>query len=169
MTHICVSDLTSIASDNGLSPGRRQAIIRTNGGIIAYNNNKSLRNKLQWIFSRNSNIFIQENAFESVVCEKAAISSRPQWVNPSAIVSYDNVTIWKAFRIIGLFVMVQCGVLVFPLFFNKFYFKKQSACLWSETPCISFGAAVIMIPILLPLRHNMKSRFIRVFLHSVAG
>ena len=26
MTHICVSDLTSIGSNNGLSPGRRQAI-----------------------------------------------------------------------------------------------------------------------------------------------
>ena len=33
-THICVSDLTSIGSDNGLSPGRRQAIIRTNAGIL---------------------------------------------------------------------------------------------------------------------------------------
>ena len=34
MTHICVSDRTSIGSDNGLSPGRRQAIIRTNAGIL---------------------------------------------------------------------------------------------------------------------------------------
>ena len=34
MTHICVSDLNSIGSDNGLSPGRRQAIIRTNAGIL---------------------------------------------------------------------------------------------------------------------------------------
>ena len=34
MTHICASDLTSICSDNGLSPGRRQAIIRTNAGIL---------------------------------------------------------------------------------------------------------------------------------------
>ena len=34
MTHICVSDLTIIGSDNGLSPGRRQAIIRTNAGIL---------------------------------------------------------------------------------------------------------------------------------------
>ena len=34
MTHICVSVLTSIGSDNGLSPGRRQAIIRTNAGIL---------------------------------------------------------------------------------------------------------------------------------------
>ena len=34
MTHICVSDLTSIGSDNGLSPGRRQAIIKNNAGIL---------------------------------------------------------------------------------------------------------------------------------------
>ena len=34
VTHICVSDLTSIGSDNGLSPGRRQAIIRTNAAIL---------------------------------------------------------------------------------------------------------------------------------------
>ena len=36
MTHtcICFSDLTIIGSDNGLSPGRRQAIIRTNDGIL---------------------------------------------------------------------------------------------------------------------------------------
>ena len=34
MTHICISDLTSIGSDNGLSPGRRQAINRTNAGIL---------------------------------------------------------------------------------------------------------------------------------------
>ena len=35
MTHICVGDLTSIGSDNGLSPGQRQAIIRTNAGILS--------------------------------------------------------------------------------------------------------------------------------------
>ena len=34
VTHICVSDLTIIGPDNGLSPGRRQAIIRTNAGIL---------------------------------------------------------------------------------------------------------------------------------------
>ena len=34
VTHICVSKLTSIASDNGLSPGRRQAIIWTSAGIM---------------------------------------------------------------------------------------------------------------------------------------
>ena len=32
--YICVSKITSIGSDNGLSPGRRQAIIWTNAGIL---------------------------------------------------------------------------------------------------------------------------------------
>ena len=34
MTHICVSKLTTIGSDNGLSPGRRQAIIWSNAEIL---------------------------------------------------------------------------------------------------------------------------------------
>ena len=34
MAHICVGELNIIASDNGLSPGRRQAIIWTNDGIL---------------------------------------------------------------------------------------------------------------------------------------
>ena len=33
VTHICVSNLTTIGSNNGLAPGRRQAVIRTNAGI----------------------------------------------------------------------------------------------------------------------------------------
>ena len=34
VTFICVSKLTIFGSDNGLSPGRRQAIIWTNAGIL---------------------------------------------------------------------------------------------------------------------------------------
>ena len=34
VTHICVSELTIIGSDNGLSPGRRQAIICNNAGLL---------------------------------------------------------------------------------------------------------------------------------------
>ena len=34
VTHICVSKLSIIGSDNGLSPGRRQAIIWTNAEIL---------------------------------------------------------------------------------------------------------------------------------------
>ena len=34
VTHICVGNLTNTGSDNGLSPGRRQAIIWTDAGIL---------------------------------------------------------------------------------------------------------------------------------------
>ena len=34
VTHICVNKLATIDSDNGLSPGRCQAIISTNAGIM---------------------------------------------------------------------------------------------------------------------------------------
>ena len=34
VTHICIGNLNIIGSDNGLSPGRRQAIIRSNDGIM---------------------------------------------------------------------------------------------------------------------------------------
>ena len=38
MTHIRVSKLTVIGSDNGLSPGQRQAIMWTNAGILLIQN-----------------------------------------------------------------------------------------------------------------------------------
>ena len=43
--------------------------------------NWNLRNKLLWNSYRNSYIFIQENAFENVVCKMVAILSRHQCVN----------------------------------------------------------------------------------------
>ena len=36
--HICVSNLTIVGSNNGLSPGRRQAIIWTNSGMLLNGN-----------------------------------------------------------------------------------------------------------------------------------
>ena len=70
VTHICVGNLTTIGSDNGLPPGRRQAIIWTKCWNIV---NWTPRNIYQWNFNRNSYNFIQENAFENVVCEMASI------------------------------------------------------------------------------------------------
>ena len=77
VTHICVSKLTIIGSDKGLSPRRCQAIIWTNGGLSLIG---PLGTKPSEILT-----FIQENAFERVVCELAAILSRPQCVNVSAV------------------------------------------------------------------------------------
>ena len=35
VTHICIGKLVIIGADNGLSPGRRQAIIWTNAGLLS--------------------------------------------------------------------------------------------------------------------------------------
>ena len=51
------------------------------------------RNTLQLDFNQNSNIFIQENAFESVVCKMAAILSRPQCVNNN--INLNNMNQYK--------------------------------------------------------------------------
>ena len=76
MTHICVGKLTNIDSDNGLSPKRRQAIIWTKVGILLIGPLGTNFSE----FNRNSYIFTQENTFENVVWEMAAILSRPQCV-----------------------------------------------------------------------------------------
>ena len=94
-THICVSNLAIIGSDNGLSPGWRQAIIWSNAGNIV---NWTLGNQLQWNFNQNSNIFIHENGFESVVCEMAAILSRPQCVDTLKPEKWQPYCEWHAFH-----------------------------------------------------------------------
>ena len=64
VTHICISKLTIIGSDNGLSPGTAPShYLKQCWNII----NWTLRNKCQWNFNRNSYIFIQENVFENVI------------------------------------------------------------------------------------------------------
>ena len=65
VTYIRIGKLTIIGSDNGLSPGRRQAIIWTNAGILLIG---PLGTNFQWNFNHNSNILIQENALENIVC-----------------------------------------------------------------------------------------------------
>ena len=75
MTHIYVGKLSSMGSDNGLSPGRRQAIIWNSDGIL-------LIGPLETIFNEDLiEIFIQDNAIENVVWKMAAILSRLQYVN----------------------------------------------------------------------------------------
>ena len=100
MTHICISKIVIIGSDNGLSPGRRQAIIWSNAGILLI---RALGINFSGI--RNQYIFIQENASENVVCKMASISSRSHWVNLYQLESYatelviirDDVMTWKRF------------------------------------------------------------------------
>ena len=60
--HICVSELAIIGSENGLSPGRSQAIIWTNAGTLLIG---PLGTNISEILI-GINIFIQENAFKNV-------------------------------------------------------------------------------------------------------
>ena len=61
---IYVSKLSDIGSDNAVSPGRHQAIIWTNVGLLTMLSWE----KRQWNLNRNSYIFSQENAFQNAMC-----------------------------------------------------------------------------------------------------
>ena len=76
MMHICVSKLIIIVSDDGLPPGRCQAIIWTSDGILIPN----LGTNFSEILSEIHIFSFKKNAFESVVYEMADILSWPQCV-----------------------------------------------------------------------------------------
>ena len=78
VTHIYVSKLTIIGSDNYLN----QCC-----DIV----NWTLRNKPQWNLNRNLYIFIQTNASGNVVWEMAAIFDRPQCVKKFTLPIYMHV------------------------------------------------------------------------------
>ena len=113
VTHMAISKLTIIGSDNGLSPSWSQAITWTNVGIL-------LIGPLGTNFSeinRNYNIFSQENEFESTVCKMAAMLSPPQCVKKGAKWKQSVVqnVLMKAFLSVPCIVMkdwnVQQGII----------------------------------------------------------
>ena len=83
VTHICVSKLTIIGIDNGLSPVRCQAIILTNAGMLLI--------RTFWTNVGKFHTFSCKKMHLKTVYEMAAILSRPQCVN------YDNIRCTKAF------------------------------------------------------------------------
>ena len=72
LTHISISKLSNIGSNNGLAPGRHQAIIWTNDAILLIGPSGTNFSEIH----RNSNIFIQENAFEIVVCHLVSLKTK---------------------------------------------------------------------------------------------
>ena len=74
--HICLDNLTIIGSDNGLSPGRCQAIIRTNAGILLIGPLEQT-----WVkFISKSKDFNSRKYTLNVVYKLAAILSRSHYV-----------------------------------------------------------------------------------------
>ena len=76
--HICVGNLTIIGSDNGLSPGRRQAIIWTNAGILLI---RTLGTNFNEILCEIHPFSFSKIHLKMSVWKMASIWSRPQWVN----------------------------------------------------------------------------------------
>ena len=75
--HIYVSKLTIIGSDNGLAPGRHQAIIWTNARILLTG---PLETNFNEIVSEFHISFIHENPFQNIVWKMTAILPRPRCV-----------------------------------------------------------------------------------------
>ena len=86
VTHICVSNLTIIASDNGLLPGRRQAIIWTNAGIL-------LIGPLGTHFSEIL-IGIQTLSFKKMHLKMPSAKWRPFCLGLNVLISKHTVWTW---------------------------------------------------------------------------
>ena len=115
MTHICVSKLNIIGSDNGLSPGRRQAIIWTNTGIL-----------LIWPSGTNFSemlIEIHTFSFKKMHVKMSSVKRRPFCLG-----LHDDIIKWKNFLHYWPFVQgihrspvnsphigQWCGALIFSL------------------------------------------------------
>ena len=113
VTHICVSKLTIIGSDNGLSPGRRQAIIWTNAGIL-------LIGPLRTNFNETS-IEIHTFSFKKIYLQLSSAKWRPfcpglnvlryqlhlpslrQWVNSLAPGRFESNFWWEISKFILVF------------------------------------------------------------------
>ena len=78
VTHICVSKLTIIGSDNGLSPGRHQAIIWTNAAILSI---RPLGTNFSEILIEIPIFSFKKSNLKMSVRNLAAILSWPQCVN----------------------------------------------------------------------------------------
>ena len=78
VTHKCVSKLTIIVLDNGLSPGRRQAIIWTNAGILSI---RTLGVNFSAILNESHTYSFKKMNLKVPSAKVAAILSRWRWVN----------------------------------------------------------------------------------------
>ena len=104
VTHICVNKLTIIGSDNGLSPGRRQAIIWTNAGILLIRNLGTIFSEILGeihSFSFSKTHFKMSSAKWRLFCPGLNVLSvyRHVWHRPvlSKVMDKTMSTIWFIF------------------------------------------------------------------------
>ena len=117
MTHICVSRLTSIGSDNGLSPGRRQAIIWTNAGILLIG---PIGTNLSEI-----SIAIQTFSFQKVHLEMSFGKCRPFCLCPN-VLNHNNTLPWLSVN----HVCISLDVLTYFLLNDGTLFNAFQKCIF---------------------------------------
>ena len=89
MTHICVCKLTIIGSDNGLSPGWRQAIIWTNARILLI---RPLGTNFSEIIIR-----IQTFSFKKMHLKVSSEKWRPFWFGLSVLTYFKTSNVRRTF------------------------------------------------------------------------
>ena len=95
---VCVfSKLTIIGSDNGLSHGRRQAIIWNNAGILLIG---PIGTNFGEILNEIETFSLETMHFENAVCKLTAILSRPQCVNIKRFTGADVAVTYVPFQAI---------------------------------------------------------------------
>ena len=101
VTHICVSKLTNIGSDNGLSPGRSQAIIWTNAGILLFG-------PLGTNFSENL-IGIQTSSFRKMPLKMSSAKWCPFSLGLNVLITTISHQSWSSaiYTFIDLLIFIQ--------------------------------------------------------------
>ena len=87
VTHICISKIIIIGSDNGLSSGRRQAIIWTNDGILLIG---PLRTNFSEIWIQINNTF----SFTKMHLKMSSGKCRPYCLGLNVLRKYLFTSIW---------------------------------------------------------------------------
>ena len=91
VTHICVNNLTIIGSDNGLSPGRRQAIIWTNAVILSIRPQGTYFNEIL--------IRIQTFSFKKMHLKVSSAKWRPFCLNLNVLIMLVAVYLLHRFLV----------------------------------------------------------------------
>ena len=129
MSHISIGNLTSIGSDN--SPAQLH-YLNLCWNIV----NWTLRNRFQWNVNQNSNIFIEENMFENVICRWWPFCLGPNVLNHQSLDGHHTEWVVANFKTIflneNIWVLLQIllNIMKFDYFHDKSALVYMMAWCW---------------------------------------
>ena len=155
VTHICVGKLTIIGSDNGLSPGRRQAIIWTNAGIL-------LIGPLGTNFSEIL-IAIETVSFKKKHLKMSSGKCRPFCLGLNVLMDSWNNIQWTSNRNSVIFIhlklssakMAAMALISFSVYAACSWFRASITTIWFYWPHLSCLFDIRMINSVPNTRHDM--------------